>query len=114
MGQFNFKRAVVIRADEAQLNAWQRKYGRVYTLQAEGKTCYLRSPKAQELKKAARKKEVFHFLRTLWDACWLGGDPTLNERIEDGPGEQITNTAAAQVLEQWSGMVDRAVQQHFK
>ena len=59
-----------------QIAAWKKKYGRVFSIEVDGKTAYLRKPDRKTLSFAttAGQTNPMKFNEALLNGCWLGGD----------------------------------------
>lgn len=63
-------------ATEEQINDWKKKYGNVYQLEVDGKSCYLRQPDRKIIAMARTMSEGDYISaqEIILDACWLEGD----------------------------------------
>lgn len=60
-----------------QIKEWKEKYGEIYELPVEDKTCYLRMPKMTDFKRAfsaMQKDGDLAFGETMLEALFIGGD----------------------------------------
>lgn len=63
-------------ATKEQINGWKKKYGNVYQLEVDGKSCYLRQPdrKIIAMARAMSEGDYISAQEIILDACWLEGD----------------------------------------
>jgi len=62
-----------------QIEAWKKKYGNVFVVEADGKKGYIRAPKRAEVGMATAYQATSPFKATefILQNCWLGGDEVL-------------------------------------
>ncbi len=61
---------------EQKIKEWKAKYGDVFRIDIDGKTCYLKHPSRKALGYAsiAGKNDPLKFNEVILNDCWLGGD----------------------------------------
>jgi hypothetical protein len=59
-----------------QIEEWKAKYGSVFSIEVDGKVCYLKKPTRKALSAAAiiGKSDPLKYNETLLLNCWLEGD----------------------------------------
>ncbi|MBQ3189405.1 MAG: hypothetical protein IJB60_08255 [Bacteroidaceae bacterium] len=57
-----------------QIKEWKAKYGDLFEVTVEGKTCILRKPNRKDLSYASVVKDPIKMSETLLNRLWLGGD----------------------------------------
>jgi hypothetical protein len=65
-----------MKVTKEQISEWKEKYGKVYCITVDDKSCYLRKPNRKTLGYAmvAGKENYIKFNEVLLKDCWLGGD----------------------------------------
>jgi len=63
-------------ATKEQIQEWKAKYGDVFCITVEGKSCYLKKPSRKALGYAsmAGKENPLKFNEVLLKDCWIAGD----------------------------------------
>jgi len=63
-------------ATKEQIAEWKAKYGEIFKLEIEDKSCYLRKPDRKVLSAAMSlsKSDPIKFNEVLLNNCWLAGD----------------------------------------
>ena len=67
-----------------QIAAWKAKHGKVYKMEIDGKTVYLRKPTRKDLSAASAisNNNPMKFNEVLIDNCWLDGDEAFKNDVE--------------------------------
>lgn len=69
--------------DQAQVEAWKREHGQVFTAKADGYTAYYRKPTRKDLSYAMTlKDQPIDMSESLLKNCFLGGDSVLHEELD--------------------------------
>jgi len=64
----------------AQIAAWKKEHGAVFSISIEDKTCYVRKPTRQILSAAfTQQGDPIKMGEFLLNNCWLGGDEEIRE-----------------------------------
>lgn len=71
--------ATAVEVTPEQIEAWKEKHGDVYSIECEGKVCYVRRPTRKMLGLAATLsgKDPIKYNEVLLKNVWLGGDDEL-------------------------------------
>ena len=69
------------KATKEQIDAWKKKYGKIYQLTAEDSICYIRKPDRKILGHATSVAgdEPIKFNEIILNDCWLAGDESMRE-----------------------------------
>ena len=63
-----------MKVTKEQIKEWKAKYGDLFEVTVEGKTCILRKPNRKDLSYASVVKDPIKMSETLLNRLWLGGD----------------------------------------
>jgi len=63
-----------MKVTKEQIKEWKAKYGDLFEVTVEGKTCILRKPNRKDLSYASVVKDLIKVVETLLNRLWLGGD----------------------------------------
>lgn len=63
-----------MKVTKEQIKEWKTKYGDLFEVTVEGKTCILRKPNRKDLSYASVVKDPIKMSETLLNRLWLGGD----------------------------------------
>lgn len=63
-----------MKVTKEQIKEWKAKYGDLFEITVEGKTCILRKPNRKDLSYASVVKDPIKMSETLLNRLWLGGD----------------------------------------
>lgn len=63
-----------MKVTKEQIKEWKAKYGDIFEVTVEGKTCILRKPNRKDLSYASVVKDPIKMSETLLNRLWLGGD----------------------------------------
>lgn len=63
-----------MKVTKEQIKEWKAKYGDLFEVTVEGKTCFLRKPNRKDLSYASVVKDPIKMSETLLNRLWLGGD----------------------------------------
>lgn len=63
-----------MKVTKEQIKEWKAKYGDLFEVTVEGKTCVLRKPNRKDLSYASVVKDPIKMSETLLNRLWLGGD----------------------------------------
>lgn len=63
-----------MKVTKEQIKEWKAKYGDLFEVSVEGKTCILRKPNRKDLSYASVVKDPVKMSETLLNRLWLGGD----------------------------------------
>lgn len=72
---------------DAQIKEWKEKYGSVYLLEVDDKSCYVKAPSRNDLSYASavssNGKDAMKFSEALLRNCWIEGDNEIqtNDRL---------------------------------
>lgn len=61
---------------EQKIDAWRRQYGNIYSIEVDGKICYLKQPDRRTLSAAAviGQKDPLRYNEIILENCWIEGD----------------------------------------
>ena len=67
-----------------QIAEWKKKHGKVYHIEVDGRSCYLRQPTRKDLAAATAsgKKDPLKFNDSILVNCWLAGDEEIRTNDE--------------------------------
>ena len=63
-----------MKVTKEQIKEWKEKYGELFQITVEDKSCILRKPNRQDLSYASVVKDPIKMSETLLNRLWLGGD----------------------------------------
>mgnify|MGYP002519697231 CR=1 FL=1 len=63
-----------MKVTKEQIKEWKAKYGDLFEVTVEGKTCILRKPNRKDLSYVSVVKDPIKMSETLLNRLWLGGD----------------------------------------
>lgn len=63
-----------------QIEAWKAKYGDLYQISVEGKSCLLRRPTRKDISYASVVRDPMQLSETMLKQLWLDGDKELLEQ----------------------------------
>lgn len=63
-----------MKVTKEQIKEWKAKYGDLFEVTVEGKTCILRKPNRKDLSYSSVVKDPIKMSETLLNRLWLGGD----------------------------------------
>jgi hypothetical protein len=67
-----------------QVEQWKKQHGKVYLIEVDGRSCYLRQPNRKDLAAATAsgKKDPLKFNDSILVNCWLAGDEEIRTNDE--------------------------------
>lgn len=68
----------------AKIEAWKAKYGEIFVVQVDGKSCYLHKPDRKTISAATvvGKNDPIKFSEILLQNCWIEGDESIKSDNE--------------------------------
>jgi hypothetical protein len=67
-----------------QIEQWKKQHGKIYCIEVDGRSCYLRQPNRKDLAAATAsgKKDPLKFNDSILVNCWLAGDEEIRTNDE--------------------------------
>ena len=66
-----------MKVTKEQIKEWKAKYGDLFEVTVEGKTCILRKPNRKDLSYASVVKDPIKMSETLLNRLWVAGDEAI-------------------------------------
>ena len=66
-----------MKVTKEQIKEWKEKYGELFQITVEDKSCILRKPNRQDLSYASVVKDPIKMLETLLNRLWVAGDEAI-------------------------------------
>lgn len=63
-----------------QIQEWKNKYGDLFEISVEGKSCILRKPNRQDLSYVGVVKDPIKMSETMLNQLWIAGDEDIKEK----------------------------------
>lgn len=65
-----------------QISAWKQKYGDIFEIEVEGKSCVLRKPNRKDLSYLSVVKDPIKMSETMLKQLWVAGDMEIQDDDE--------------------------------
>jgi hypothetical protein len=99
------KEELIGQATPEQIEAWKKKYGKLYGIKVDGHICYLKKPDRKTLSYAsvAGAKDPLKFNEVMLNNCWVGGSDEIKTDDEmflgvSGKISELINVKEAELV----------------